>query len=197
MAKRRGKSKPSKPGRLRIVAGNWRSRLLEIADEPGLRPTAERLRETLFNWLAPTIEGAHGLDLFAGTGALGIEALSRGAASLTFVESSPGVAALLQRNLAKLDADNAEIVRGDALEYLADYRGRPFDIIFVDPPFADDMLADACAALHASEAIAAGTRVYLEDARSRALPSLPENWRIEKERTAGNVRYALLTITTA
>ena len=197
MAKRRGKSKPSKRGRLRIVAGNWRSRLLEIADEPGLRPTSERIRETLFNWLAPTVEGSRVLDLFAGTGALGIEALSRGAASLTFVESSREVVAVLERNLESLAASRAETVCGDALEFLANYRGEAFDIIFVDPPFAGDMLAEVCAALHTSEAAAAGTSVYLEDARSRDRPPLPAEWQIRKERTAGNVRYALLTITTA
>ncbi len=170
---------------------------MDIADEPGLRPTSERLRETLFNWLAPTIEGARGLDLFAGTGALGIEALSRGAASVTFVESSRAAANVLARNLATLGAGGAEVVRGDALEFLADYRGQAFDIIFVDPPFAEDLLASVCAALHTSKAIAAGTRVYVEDARSRALPPLPAGWALTKERTAGNVRYALLTITTA
>ncbi len=170
---------------------------MQIADEPGLRPTSERIRETLFNWLAPTIEGSRVLDLFAGTGALGIEALSRGAASLTFVESSPDVKAVLERNLESLAASAAEIVCGDALGFLASYRGEAFDIVFVDPPFAGDMLADVCAALHGSEAAAPGTSVYLEDERSRDLPPLPAGWQILKERTAGNVRYALLTITTA
>ncbi len=137
------------------------------------------------------------LDLFAGTGALGIEALSRGAASLTFVESSPEVVVVLERNLESLAASRAEIVRGDALGFLANYRGEAFDIIFVDPPFAGDMLAEVCAALQTSEAAAAGTSVYLENARRRDLPPLPAEWQIRKERTAGNVRYALLTITTA
>ena len=100
MAKRtRGSNAKSLPGRLRIVAGNWRSRVLEIADVPGLRPTSERIRETLFNWLAPMIDGARCLDLYAGTGALGLEALSRGAASAVFVDNSPKAAGALQRNI--------------------------------------------------------------------------------------------------
>ena len=197
MAKRQGKTKKSRPGRLRIVAGNWRSRLLEIADVPGLRPTSERIRETLFNWLAPTIEGARCLDLFAGTGALGIEALSRGAGSVTFVDSASKATAVLGKNLAKLEAENAEIVTANAIDFLAAFGGPPFDIIFVDPPFAADMLAEVCAVLHAGRTTAPGTLVYFEEARARSLPELPADWQVYRERTAGNVRYALVTTTTA
>src|SRR5210317_748781 len=102
-------SKKPRPGRLRIVAGKWRSRLLDIADVPGLRPTSERIRETLFNWLAPTIQGARCLDLFAGTGALGLEALSRGAAETVFVEKSAAACSTLKKNIASLDGSGAVV----------------------------------------------------------------------------------------
>ena len=196
MAKRQQKSKKSQPGRLRIVAGNWRSRLLEIADVPGLRPTALRIRETLFNWLAPEIEGARCLDLYAGTGALGLEALSRGAASVVFVESESKAVATLRRNIDKLGTDRAYVECTDALQYLRNYRAAAFDVVFVDPPYASNALGDVCRALDASDASAPGTKVYVEDERRRLLPDLPANWRVLKERTAGNVRYALLTTRT-
>ncbi|MEJ2297235.1 MAG: RsmD family RNA methyltransferase, partial [Woeseiaceae bacterium] len=121
MARRTNKHR-SPAGRLRIVAGNWRSRLLEIADVEGLRPTAERIRETLFNWLAPTLPGSRCLDLYAGTGALGVEALSRGADEVVFVERHPVAVRQLQANIATLGADDAEVIGKDALEYL---RTRP------------------------------------------------------------------------
>ena len=108
----------SQRGRLRIVAGIWRSRMLEIADVPGLRPTAERIRETVFNWLAPHLAGARCLDLFAGTGALGLEALSRGAAEALFIEASPLAARTLQKNIAALEAKKATVRRTDAYRYL-------------------------------------------------------------------------------
>ena len=137
MAKRKQSAK-SQAGRLRIVAGNWRSRLLEIAHVEGLRPTSERIRETLFNWLAPQIHGAHCLDLYAGTGALGLEALSRGAASAVFVEVSRVAAQQLRINIDLLKAEKATVLQQDALEYLYSKPDEKFDIVFLDPPFAAD-----------------------------------------------------------
>ena len=143
MARRRATgNKKSPPGRLRIVAGNWRSRLLDIADVPGLRPTSERIRETLFNWLAPRIEGARCLDLFAGTGALGLEALSRGAAATVFVEKSALAVGALKSNVEKLGAEGATICKADAFQYLRQIPVKSFDIVFLDPPFAADMLEE-------------------------------------------------------
>ncbi len=182
----------SRPGRLRIVAGNWRSRLLEIADVPGLRPTAERIRETLFNWLAPTIAGARCLDLFAGTGALGLEALSRGAASAIFVERSPVAAAMLNANVRKLDAAGATVVHEDAHTFLRRERGGPFDIVFLDPPFAADLLGETCRLLADGAMLVPGALVYLELDRAAAEPGLPAGWQVLKNRTAGNVRYMLV-----
>ena len=191
MAKRQKTSK-TRSGRLRIVAGKWRSRLLDIAEVPGLRPTAERIRETLFNWLAPQIQGARCLDLFAGTGALGLEALSRGADSVVLVEQSAVAVATLRRNIALLDADAAEIRATDALDYLRGEAGGPFDIVFLDPPFAADLNEELCRLLEQRKVLAAAALVYIEQDRSKPEPGLPLAWSVLKNQTAGNVRYMLV-----
>jgi len=187
------KKKP-RPGRLRIVAGKWRSRLLDIADVPGLRPTSERIREALFNWLAPTISGARCLDLFAGTGALGLEALSRGAGDVVFVEKSPLAAKILRDNVQVLDASTADVRQGDALVFLEAPPGKKFDIVFLDPPFAADMLGDLCRLLNEASVLGSGALVYLEEDRARPETDLPPGWRILKSKTAGNVRYSLAQV---
>ena len=186
----------SRPGRLRIVAGNWRSRLLDVADVPGLRPTAERIRETLFNWLAPRIAGADCLDLFAGTGALGFEALSRGAGSAVFVERSSQAAAVLRRNIDVLGAATATVVEGDALRFLESTATGPFDVVFLDPPFARNALDELCRLLARSGLLAPGALVYLEDDRKRPDVDLPDDWRVLKRKEAGNVRYMLVATDT-
>lgn len=185
-------NKKSRPGRLRIVAGKWRSRLLEIADVPGLRPTSERIRETLFNWLAPGIHGARCLDLFAGTGALGLEALSRGASEVVFVEKSRRAATALRKNIASLEADGAELVRDHALRFLGERGRKPFDIVFLDPPFAADMANELCRLLDQAGLVTDGGQVYIEDDKSRPEVALPEGWHCEKSGQAGNVRYSLV-----
>ena len=140
MAKRKSPAKKdSRPGRLRIVAGKWRSRLLPIADQRGLRPTAARVRETLFDWLSPDIQGRHCLDLFAGTGALGFEALSRGAASATMLEKSDDVVTVLKRSAGLLEAESVRIECADAMAYLRRPADEQYDIVFLDPPFSDDL----------------------------------------------------------
>ena len=191
---RRQQSGKSQAGRLRLVAGNWRSRLLDIADVDGLRPTSERIRETLFNWLASRIQGARCLDLFAGTGALGLEALSRGAASAVFVEQSPLAEKQLLENIRLLDASDATVLRLDALDYLADRSGERFDIVFLDPPFAADLLDETCRLLAEQQQLADGALVYLEQDRGKSEPKLPEAWRVLKDKTAGNVRYMLAQV---
>jgi 16S rRNA (guanine966-N2)-methyltransferase len=187
------KKKP-RPGRLRIVAGKWRSRLLDIADVPGLRPTSERIRETLFNWLSPTIPGARCLDLFAGTGALGLEALSRGAGDVVFVEKSPVAAKVLRDNVQVLDASTADVRQANALAFLEAPAGKKFDIVFLDPPFAADMLGDLCRLLDEASVLCSGALVYLEEDRARPETDLPPGWRILKSKTAGNVRYSLAQV---
>ena len=152
---RRRTDRNSPPGRLRIVAGKWRSRLVPVADVPGLRPTSERIRETLFNWLAPRIEGARCLDLFAGSGALGFEALSRGAASVVFVERDELAANMLQEATRALDAEGATLVRADARRFLETCPAHYFDLVFLDPPFADYPADELCTLLDASGCLTA------------------------------------------
>jgi 16S rRNA (guanine966-N2)-methyltransferase len=190
MAKRQHSDK-SRAGRLRIVAGNWRSRLLDIADVEGLRPTSERIRETLFNWLAPHIHGARCLDLYAGTGALGLEALSRGAASAVFVERDPVAEQQLRKNIAVLGAECAEVISTGALEFLESAAPTPFNIVFLDPPYAGNLLGETCRLLVERRQLAEDALIYLEDERSRGEPDLPPGWKVVKNKTAGNVRYML------
>lgn len=187
-----GRKQKSQAGRLRIVAGNWRSRLLDIADVEGLRPTSERVRETLFNWLAPGIHGARCLDLFAGTGALGLEALSRGARSAVFVERSAVAARQLRKNIDLLDAEGARVCQMNASDYLQEEKSDRFDIVFLDPPFAEDLLGETCRLLAERGLLAEKAVVYLELARDQDMPMLPEGWQVRKDKTAGNVRYALV-----
>jgi len=191
---RQNQSGKTRDGRLRIVAGNWRSRLLDIADVEGLRPTSERIRETLFNWLSPNIHGARCLDLFAGTGALGLEALSRGAAGVVFVERSPVAARQLEKNIAVLDAAGASVQKLDARDYLKRTLEGRFDLVFLDPPFAADLLEETCRLLATQNLLADGALVYLEQDRSGTEPQLPEGWQIKKNKTAGKVRYMLAQV---
>ena len=188
----RNKKKPQ-PGRLRIVAGKWRSRLLDIADVPGLRPTSERIRETLFNWLAPTLAGSRCLDLFAGTGALGLEALSRGAAHVVFVENARKAADALEHNIDLVGAASAATVRRmSAFDFLAQAEPGSLDIVFLDPPFAADMLDDLCRLLDQGSLLAKGALIYVEEDNARPTVNLPTGWQTLRTKAAGNVRYSLL-----
>ena len=188
-----GRKQKSQAGRLRIVAGNWRSRLLDIADVEGLRPTSERIRETLFNWLAPRIHGARCLDAYAGTGALGLEALSRGAGSVVFVEKSPVAAKQLRRNIDVLDARGATVLHQDTLRYLRDTAAGPFDLVFLDPPFADELVEETCRLLAQQHLLADNALVYIELAKNGVGAQLPSGWQVQKNKTAGNVRYMLVS----
>lgn len=185
----------SPPGRVRIVAGKWRGRRLPIAAVPGLRPTSERIRETLFNWLAPLIEGARCLDLFAGTGALGLEALSRGAADVIFVERSVPAVQTLRDSIDILDAATASIQVGDAVLFLQKTEPRQRDIVFLDPPFGDDCLEELCRLLDRGKWLATGASVYLEQDSRQRRPVLPDGWTVGREKRAGNVRYSLVSVT--
>lgn len=194
MAARKSAGKKKSPaGQLRIVAGNWRSRFLQIAEVDGLRPTSERIRETLFNWLAPGIHGARCLDLCAGTGALGLEALSRGASEAVFVERSPIAVRALQVNVESLGATAAEILNADARDYLASSDARPFDIVFLDPPFKAELHDELCRLLQKKNWLAANARIYIESDKDQPAVKVPEGWQVLKSKTAGNVRYMLAT----
>ena len=187
-----GMSKNSSPGRrgdLRIIGGRWRGRRLSLLTESDVRPTGDRVRETLFNWLGPIIDGARCLDLFAGSGALGLEALSRGAGEMVFVERDAAVVRQLDRSLEQLECGDATVVHGDALQFLNEVRG-PFDIVFVDPPFGDIDLGNVCKLLERGW-LAHGARIYLEMSRRDDLPDLPAGWVVDRDKTAGQVRFAL------
>jgi 16S rRNA (guanine966-N2)-methyltransferase len=183
--------KKSQAGQLRIVAGNWRSRLLQIADVPGLRPTSERIRETLFNWLAPRIIGAKCLDVCAGTGALGLEALSRGAGEVVFVERSAVAFEILKSNIALLGGANADVLNVDARHYLDGPSTRRFDIVFLDPPFAADLYDELCRLLIEQRWLADDARIYIEMDKHQPEFCLPSGWQELKNKTAGKVRYML------
>ena len=183
--------KKSSAGQLRIVAGIWRSRLLQIADVPGLRPTPERIRETLFNWLAPSIHGAKCLDLCAGTGALGLEALSRGAGELVFVERSALAFKTLKSNIAILGGPNADVLNLDAQQYLGGPSTGAFDIVFLDPPFAADLYDELCRLLVEQRWLADDARIYIEMDKDQPELSLVPGWQVLKNKTAGKVRYML------
>lgn len=178
-------------GQLRIIGGEWRSRRFAFPDGPGLRPTPDRVRETLFNWLAPYVEGAHVLDPFAGSGALLLEALSRGAASGLACDLNPTSVAALRGHLATLQCSNGEIQLGDALQLLARPAPRHFDIALLDPPFHKDLLQDACALLETQGWLADNAWIYTESETAPSTLGLPGNWRLHREKHTGQVHYAL------
>ena len=168
---------------MRIVAGEWRGRQIKSPTWDGLRPTSDRLRETLFNILGPSIRGARVLDGYAGTGAIGIEALSRGAAAVTFVESDPRAVKLIEANLAALGATGV-IMRAGLADAVTRLGGQVFDLIILDPPYADTAAAEA---LDAARALASpGTRVVVEHATRHAPPPGPSGLRLTRTVKAGD-----------
>ncbi|GGX97789.1 ribosomal RNA small subunit methyltransferase D [Litchfieldella qijiaojingensis] len=168
---------------MRIIGGEYRRRWLPILDSPGLRPTPDRVRETLFNWLAAACPGARVLDLYAGTGALGLEALSRGARDAVFVERDPQVANALEANLATLGA-TGRVETVDALMFL-ERTASPFPLVFLDPPFRQDLAAASCAALETHGWLTENAFIYLETEREH-LPQVPTTWRLHREIRAGD-----------
>lgn len=178
---------------VRIIGGEWRGRKLHFPRLEGLRPTPDRVRETLFNWLQFDLVGRRCLDLFAGSGALGVEALSRGAAEVVFVERDAAAAGSIATMLAGLGCDRGRVVHGDGLEWLAGAgRVTPvFDIVFLDPPYGDAMLPRTIEALEASRCLAHDALIYLEDAADRGSPALPPTWRLLRSKRAGDVGYHL------
>jgi len=184
-------SKSSYPGRVRIIGGVWRSRLLNVPGAEGLRPTPDRVRETLFNWLRPYLPGARCLDLFAGTGALCLEALSRGAGSVVMVEKSDHAVQALRRNLERLGARDAEVIQADAVEYL-ERLPEAFDIVFIDPPFRSDLIPRCSTLVEERGWIRPGGLVYIEaPSRMQALP-IPSTWELIRSQKTGQVGYHLV-----
>lgn len=180
---------PGPAGRIRIIGGSLRNSRLHVPDLPGLRPTPERVRETLFNWLAPTLAGVHALDLCAGTGALGIEALSRGAADVRFVESDARTAQALRDNLARLKAATGEVAQEDAMRFL---QGPPqrHGLVFLDPPFAAGLWSALAQRLEEGGWLTPHAWIYVETPR-HLTPALPGTWLLHRRGQAGEVGYAL------
>ena len=215
-----------KTGQLRIIGGQWRSRKLAFPDVEGLRPTPDRVRETLFNWLQSVVPGggscasvrsphlgilpgARCLDLFAGSGALGLEALSRGAAWAAFVDQDVVAARCLREHLQTLRATDAQVIQADVLAYLQGGRfqhpasgdtcaslhgvAQTFDVVFIDPPYRHyDLLQDCCARLESGDWLAPQAYIYLETESSRVVPPLPPNWQVIRSKKAGQVGYHLV-----
>ncbi|WP_369958550.1 16S rRNA (guanine(966)-N(2))-methyltransferase RsmD [Pseudomonas benzenivorans] len=192
---RKSPAKPTKAhggqGQLRIIGGQWRSRRFTFPDGPSLRPTPDRVRETLFNWLAPHIEGARVLDPFAGSGALYLEALSRGASSALALDLNPDSVAALRGHLQALGCENGQLLQADALAYLQQQPATPFDLVFLDPPFHQGLLAPICALLEDRGWLAEHAWVYSESETPPSTLGLPGNWRLHREKQAGQVYYAL------
>lgn len=177
------------PGQVRLIGGRWRGTRLPVADIDGLRPTPDRVRETVFNWLAPVLPGARVLDLFAGSGALGLESVSRGADSAVLVERDPGVVATLRALAGKLEgADAVEVVQADALQWLRSAAPGRFDIAFLDPPFASDALEPALAGV--LPLLAPGGWLYIEGSGSSVL-QLPAPWQLHRDGRTRDTHFAL------
>jgi 16S rRNA (guanine966-N2)-methyltransferase len=175
---------------LRIIGGEWRGRKIEFPPVAAIRPTPDRVRETLFNWLQLVTPGSRCLDLFAGSGALGLEALSRGAAEVVFVESDVQAAGQLSDNLRVLACDRGTVVRTSARQYL-EGAVEPFDVIFLDPPYAERLLAATCRRIEERGWLKPDGLVYLEDAAAAGAPELPPPWTLHRSKRAGEVGYHL------
>jgi 16S rRNA (guanine966-N2)-methyltransferase len=192
-----------KPQQVRIIGGQWRSRQITVLDMPTLRPTPNRVRETLFNWLRPYIQGARCLDLFAGSGALSFEALSQGAAKVVCIEQSKTLITQLHKTAEILKAENIEIVCADAIEWLQRYHdsidsetqktAMPFDIVFLDPPYNANLLAICFQSLEKGF-LGANARIYFEHNKPVDLERLPNTWQILNQKKAGAVYYYLAQV---
>lgn len=183
---------PRQKNQLRVIGGDHRGRRLHFPDARGLRPTADRVRETLFNWLQGEVHGRHVLDLFAGSGALGVEALSRGAAWVSFVERAGPAARQLRENLALLrEQARSEVVQGEAQPWLRQDR-RTWDLVLLDPPFADGFLPGICEELETGGHLQERAWVYLEQDASHPWPDLPRNWQVHREGRVGQAAFRLI-----
>ncbi|MCB5161787.1 16S rRNA (guanine(966)-N(2))-methyltransferase RsmD [Marinomonas algarum] len=190
-ASNKSKAKASK---LRIIAGEWRSRQLPVPNIEGLRPTPDRVRETLFNWINAYLPGAVCGDLFCGSGALGLEALSRGAKHVTFVDNSRTVSQQMTANLATLNATNATVVAQNAAVFLESSVPHALDIVFLDPPFRKGWLGQIIPLLEKGW-LAPRAHVYIEMEKEASLPLLPDHWSLVKEKNAGQLVYRLFEVT--
>jgi len=193
MARRANKSASRHGGdrMLRIIGGQWRGRKLQFPDVKDIRPTPDRVRETLFNWLTPHIHGARCLDLFAGSGAVGLEALSRGAGEVVMVERESRAANSLREHGKLLQADGLKVVQADALHYLQS-KTEPFNIVFLDPPFRRGLLEECLQGLQGGDWLAPDALIYIEVEKELGELDLPDGWELLKEKVSGQVSYNLV-----
>lgn len=175
---------------LRIIGGTWRSRKIRFPDAPGLRPTPDRVRETLFNWLGQDLEGLACLDLFAGSGALGFEAASRGSKRVVLVERSAEVCAALKQNCEVLQAPTVQVYSVE-VSYFLNRPAEAFDVVFLDPPFHQALVEPCCRLLEEKGWLANHARIYIEVEKEKVLQALPENWQLHRHKQAGEVGYYL------
>lgn len=176
---------------LRIIGGQWRGRKLRFPELDGLRPTGDRIRETLFNWLAPELPGARCLDLFAGSGALGLEALSRGAGLSVMIELDARVASCLRENLNLLKAGGGAVEQMDSLARLRQgYGEQPFDVVFIDPPFSLNLWQESINGLESGNWLAESASIYIESGLDTPY-QVPANWVLHRDKRAGKVSYRL------
>jgi 16S rRNA (guanine966-N2)-methyltransferase len=187
-------NKRAKSNTIRIIAGSWRGHRLQVIDSDGLRPTTDRVRETLFNWLMGDVAGAQCLDVFAGTGALGFECLSRGAAFVQFVESERDVANVINDNLRNLGAVNAECRLANATEVLRHQADQKYNLVFLDPPFSSDLLSEAIQLLESNSWLAKSALVYIERNAQSDAPDIPLDWTLHRKGTAGQSHYELYRV---
>lgn len=179
---------------VRIIGGAWRSRKLTFTPAEGLRPTGDRIRETLFNWLSPHVHGARCLDLFAGSGALGLEALSRGAIHCDFVDSASQVIATVQRHLKSLAAIERGSCHHCSAQQFLDVASEPYDIVFIDPPFSLRLAPTVLLALEQRRLVHEHSLVYVETAAAEQRPNVPAHWSLHREKRAGDVAYRLFRV---
>lgn len=191
MSSRPSRKTASNSSSLRIIGGEWRGRRLQFPEIEGLRPTPDRVRETLFNWLMPHLPGARCLDVYSGSGALGLEALSRGAATATLLELNPKAAAQIRQHLALLNCDQGEVIHTDSLAWLQQPpAGTGYDVVFVDPPFDLDLWQATVDALEQPGWLREDAAIYVETPRNHPL-STPAHWHLHREKHAGDVSYRL------
>jgi 16S rRNA (guanine966-N2)-methyltransferase len=178
-------------GQIRIISGKWKGKKLTIAAVPGLRPSSDRIRETVFNWLQWQIASSYCLDLFAGSGVFGIEAVSRGANYARLVEKHPVVARNLRQQLTILNSTNLELIQADALDYIQIPAIQQFDVVFLDPPFRQNLLAVTCEYLEQYQWLTESAYIYVE-MEAELMIKFPPTWQLLKDKRSGQIRYCLL-----
>ena len=183
--------KPLTDGFIRLISGQWKGKKLPVKDKQGLRPTTDRTKETLFNWLMHDVRDANCLDCFSGSGSLGFEALSRYAKYCTFLELDKQVTNQLQTNLNTLNIDNAQVIQSDSLQYLSKLAPLQYDIVFVDPPFNQGLAQPCIEQLEAQGHLSESCLIYIEVENTLTASITPDNWSLLKEKTSGQVRYQL------